>query len=271
MRPASRSCSGSTCGSIPDDRIALLGRNGNGKTTLARLLAAQLPPMEGAMTASGKLRVGYFTQYQVEELDREDTPLEHMSRLMPKATPARGARPARPLRLLRRQGDDEGRQDVGRRARAARAGADHPRCAAHADPRRADQPSRRRRARGAGPGAQRLYRRGGGGQPRPPHARADRRPAGAGRRRHRDRIRRQPRRLYRPDPRKGDGDAGEGRAQGQPQGRAPRRRRGARAQPGAAQGARRPPSRTSPGWRRARPRSSAPCSIPRPPRPRMPR
>ncbi len=72
----------------PDDRIALLGRNGNGKTTLARLLAAQLPAMEGGMTASGKLRVGYFTQYQVEELDHEDTPLEHMSRLMPDATPA---------------------------------------------------------------------------------------------------------------------------------------------------------------------------------------
>jgi ATP-binding cassette, subfamily F, member 3 len=72
----------------PDDRIALLGRNGNGKTTLARLLAAQLPAMAGQMTASGKLRVGYFTQYQVEELDREDSPLEHMSRLMPKATPA---------------------------------------------------------------------------------------------------------------------------------------------------------------------------------------
>jgi ATP-binding cassette subfamily F protein 3 len=72
----------------PDDRIALLGRNGNGKTTLARLLAAQLPAMEGAITASGKLRVGYFTQYQVEELDREDTPLEHMSRLMPKASPS---------------------------------------------------------------------------------------------------------------------------------------------------------------------------------------
>jgi len=72
----------------PDDRVALLGRNGNGKTTLARLLAAQLPAMDGHMTASGKLKVGYFTQYQVEELDREDTPLEHMSRLMPKATPA---------------------------------------------------------------------------------------------------------------------------------------------------------------------------------------
>ena len=66
----------------PDDRIALLGRNGNGKTTLARLLAAQLAPMEGAMAASGKMRVGYFTQYQVEELDRDETPLQHMTSLM---------------------------------------------------------------------------------------------------------------------------------------------------------------------------------------------
>ncbi len=66
----------------PDDRIALLGRNGNGKTTLARLLAAQLKPMDGAMTASGKMRVGYFTQYQVEELDRSETPLQHMTVLM---------------------------------------------------------------------------------------------------------------------------------------------------------------------------------------------
>ncbi|MGH6652970.1 MAG: ABC-F family ATP-binding cassette domain-containing protein [Sphingopyxis sp.] len=66
----------------PDDRIALLGRNGNGKTTLARLLAAQLTPMDGAMAATGKMRVGYFTQYQVEELDGSDTPLEHMTRVM---------------------------------------------------------------------------------------------------------------------------------------------------------------------------------------------
>lgn len=66
----------------PDDRVALLGRNGNGKTTLARLLAAQLAPMEGAMNASGKMRVGYFTQYQVEELDRTETPLQHMTLLM---------------------------------------------------------------------------------------------------------------------------------------------------------------------------------------------
>ena len=71
----------------PDDRVALLGRNGNGKTTLARLLAAQLAPMEGEMTASAKMSVGYFTQYQVEELEADDTPLDHMSRLMPGATP----------------------------------------------------------------------------------------------------------------------------------------------------------------------------------------
>ena len=72
----------------PDDRIALLGRNGNGKTTLARLLAAQLTPCAGEITASGKMRVGYFTQYQVEELDPCDTPLEHMSRLMKGKTPS---------------------------------------------------------------------------------------------------------------------------------------------------------------------------------------
>jgi ATP-binding cassette, subfamily F, member 3 len=71
----------------PDDRLALLGRNGNGKTTLARLLAAQLPPMAGEVNASGKMKVGYFTQYQVEELDGADTPLEHMTRAMKGATP----------------------------------------------------------------------------------------------------------------------------------------------------------------------------------------
>jgi ATP-binding cassette, subfamily F, member 3 len=72
----------------PDDRIALLGRNGNGKTTLARLLAAQLAPMQGSISASSRMRVGYFTQYQVEELHGDDTPLQHMSRAMSGSTPA---------------------------------------------------------------------------------------------------------------------------------------------------------------------------------------
>ncbi len=72
----------------PDDRIALLGRNGNGKTTLARLLAAQLAPMEGEIFATGRMKVGYFTQYQVEELSGDDTPLQHMTRLMEGKTPS---------------------------------------------------------------------------------------------------------------------------------------------------------------------------------------
>jgi ATP-binding cassette, subfamily F, member 3 len=71
----------------PSDRVALLGRNGNGKTTLARLMAGQLPPMSGEVRAPGKLRVGYFTQYQVEELDPSGTPLQHMTRLMRDALP----------------------------------------------------------------------------------------------------------------------------------------------------------------------------------------
>ncbi len=69
----------------PEDRIALLGRNGNGKTTLARLLAGQLKPQEGTITGAAKMRVGYFTQYQVEELDHDATPLDHMTRLLPDA------------------------------------------------------------------------------------------------------------------------------------------------------------------------------------------
>ncbi len=70
-----------------DDRIALLGRNGNGKTTLARLLASQLIAAEGEVRAPGKLKVGYFTQYQVEELAGEDTPLDLMNRAMTGQSP----------------------------------------------------------------------------------------------------------------------------------------------------------------------------------------
>jgi ATP-binding cassette subfamily F protein 3 len=71
----------------PDDRIALVGRNGNGKTTLARLLAGQLKTMGGTLVASGKLRVGYFAQHQIEELIADETPLQHMERLLPGAKP----------------------------------------------------------------------------------------------------------------------------------------------------------------------------------------
>jgi len=72
----------------PDDRVAMLGRNGNGKTTLARLLAHRLEPMAGDRHEATKLKVGYFAQHQVEELRSSDTPLQHMTRLMPDAKPA---------------------------------------------------------------------------------------------------------------------------------------------------------------------------------------
>lgn len=71
----------------PGDRLALVGRNGNGKTTLARLLAGQLKPMGGTIAASGKLQVGYFAQHQIEELVPDETPFQHMERLLPGARP----------------------------------------------------------------------------------------------------------------------------------------------------------------------------------------
>jgi ATP-binding cassette subfamily F protein 3 len=66
-----------------DDRIALLGRNGEGKSTLSKLLAGKLAACEGRMTRSGKLRIGYFAQHQVDELHIDETPLQHILRLRP--------------------------------------------------------------------------------------------------------------------------------------------------------------------------------------------
>ena len=72
-----------------DDRIALLGANGNGKSTLMKLLAGRLRPMAGTVGKSGKLRVGYFAQHQADELDLDATPLIAMTRLRPKETQTR--------------------------------------------------------------------------------------------------------------------------------------------------------------------------------------
>jgi ATP-binding cassette subfamily F protein 3 len=70
----------------PDERIALLGKNGNGKSTFAKLLAGKLAPMAGTMTAARKMTVGYFAQHQLEELDGALTPVETLARLRPHFT-----------------------------------------------------------------------------------------------------------------------------------------------------------------------------------------
>ncbi|MDB5366442.1 MAG: transporter ATP-binding protein [Rhodospirillales bacterium] len=67
----------------PDDRIALLGPNGNGKSTFIKLLAGRLEAMGGHVTRSSKLKIGYFAQHQTDELDMDATALLNAKRTMP--------------------------------------------------------------------------------------------------------------------------------------------------------------------------------------------
>ncbi|HEX2656168.1 MAG TPA: ABC-F family ATP-binding cassette domain-containing protein [Xanthobacteraceae bacterium] len=66
-----------------DDRIALLGTNGNGKSTLAKLLAGRLSPFEGKIVRPEKLLTAYFAQHQLDELRAKESPFDHIRRLMP--------------------------------------------------------------------------------------------------------------------------------------------------------------------------------------------
>ena len=66
-----------------DDRIALLGRNGEGKSTLSKMLSDRLKIASGSMVTSNKLRIGFFAQHQVDELYVDETPLEHLLRERP--------------------------------------------------------------------------------------------------------------------------------------------------------------------------------------------
>ncbi|HTB45491.1 MAG TPA: ABC-F family ATP-binding cassette domain-containing protein [Acetobacteraceae bacterium] len=71
-----------------DDRIALLGANGNGKSTLAKLLSDRLQPLTGELRRGPKLRVGYFAQHQTDELIVQENPIDHMARALPRANPS---------------------------------------------------------------------------------------------------------------------------------------------------------------------------------------
>ncbi len=73
----------------PDDRIALLGANGNGKSTFAKLIGGRLAPLEGEIVRPPKLEVGYFAQHQIEDLEPTDTAFDHLARRLPAERPER--------------------------------------------------------------------------------------------------------------------------------------------------------------------------------------
>ena len=71
-----------------DDRIALLGQNGNGKSTFAKLIAGRLAPLSGRMQGGNRVNVGYFAQHQLDDLAEGKTPYDYIAQLMPDATEA---------------------------------------------------------------------------------------------------------------------------------------------------------------------------------------
>ena len=76
----------------PDDRVAIVGANGQGKTTLVKSIAQRLPLMTGNRKASSSLKIGYFSQDQLDELTAGETVLDHVTQKLPKGTPQSKAR-----------------------------------------------------------------------------------------------------------------------------------------------------------------------------------
>ena len=101
---------GLSLGLEPDDRVALLGANGNGKSTLAKLLAGRLAPLSGEMRRASRLAVGYFAQHQAEELIAAETPVDHMARAL--SRPLAHATPPQVRSQLARFGLDADRAET---------------------------------------------------------------------------------------------------------------------------------------------------------------
>ncbi|MGB0160198.1 MAG: ABC-F family ATP-binding cassette domain-containing protein, partial [Thalassovita mediterranea] len=101
-----------------DDRIALLGKNGQGKSTLAKLLSDRLEVLEGGINRSGKLRIGFFAQHQVDELHVDETPLQHLQRELPDQHPSKLRAKLAGFGLMAEQAETEvGRLSGGQKAR----------------------------------------------------------------------------------------------------------------------------------------------------------
>ena len=165
----------------PDDRIALLGANGNGKSTFAKLLAGRIAPLAGEIVRAPKLRVGYFAQHQIEDLHPERTALQHLAEALPEVREQHLRSRLGAFGLIQEKADlAAGLLSGGEKARLTLALISAERAP---DPgaRRADQPPRHRLARRPDRGDQRIPWRRPADQPRSPSDRPDRGSALAGR------------------------------------------------------------------------------------------
>ena len=149
-----------------DDRIALLGANGNGKSTLVKLLAGRLKPFSGKITRADKLAVAYFAQHQLDELNEEASTYDHIRKLMPDAPELKVRGRAGAIGFSGKAADTRvSSLSGGEKARLLLGLGDLLR-SQHDHPGRADQPSRHRQPRSTCGSNQRVSRRGHHGVPR---------------------------------------------------------------------------------------------------------
>ena len=127
-----------------DDRIGLLGANGNGKSTFAKLVSGRLKAQGGSVRHSSKLTVGFFAQHQIDDLDLNATPYQCVAALMREATEARIRTKCAQLGFPNIKADTKAAQLSGGEKARLLLGARKLQRTALVDPRRADQSSRHR-------------------------------------------------------------------------------------------------------------------------------